>query len=190
MVRVFLLSILLFSWPAAAEHPHADGNAHDHPPAVDVAAGSGAAPTPEAHRAVIVIRGMVCSFCAHGVDKALSALPVLDDSAFGNGVLIDIESQRVTLAFQPGQVIPFSEIHKRIRKAGYDPVRFHLNLEGELRQTDAGWTLQSGEQMFALADGDGGREPGPRRLRAHVEADAVKDLEPGAPVPVVFDAWL
>ena len=37
-------------------------------------------------------------------------------------MLVDIEKQRVLLAFTEGAEVPRAEIKRRIRKAGYDPV--------------------------------------------------------------------
>ena len=52
----------------------------------------------EENQAVVQVNGVVCSFCAYGAEKALSKLDCLDKAEFGNGVLIDIETHRITLA--------------------------------------------------------------------------------------------
>ena len=47
-------------------------------------------------RLVVQVKGIVCSFCAHGVEKNLSRLNFLDKTQFGdNGVLIDINTQQI-----------------------------------------------------------------------------------------------
>jgi copper chaperone CopZ len=86
----------------------------------------------EPHHTVIQVNGVVCSFCAYGAEKSLSKLDGLDRSEFGNGVLVDIHTQRITLAMTPGTEIPIEDIHRRIRKAGYDPVAVYLRIAGTL----------------------------------------------------------
>ena len=77
------------------------------------------------NQAVVQVNGVVCSFCAYGAEKALSQLDCLDQAEFGNGVLIDIDTHRITLAMRPGEEIPFREIYQRIKKAGYDPITLY-----------------------------------------------------------------
>ena len=52
----------------------------------------------EENQAVVQVKGMVCSFCAYGAEKALSTLNCRNQSIFGNGVLVDIDTHRITLA--------------------------------------------------------------------------------------------
>ncbi len=74
----------------------------------------------QANQAVIQVNGIVCSFCAYGTEKNLSKLTFLDKSQFGNnGVLIDIETHRVTLALQPDQQLNLPEVYRAIKKGGY-----------------------------------------------------------------------
>ena len=131
------------SSPATAEGPHSDsqdqvGSKHSTEPSA-LSTGSGRDSllelgSPARDRLIIQVNGIVCSFCAHGLEKGLSKLSDLDESEYGNGVLVDIESQFVTLAFQPDSEFPFAEVHKRIKKAGYDPVRFDFRISGALVQ--------------------------------------------------------
>lgn len=74
------------------------------------------------NQAVIQVNGVVCSFCAYGAEKALSELDCLDKTAFGDGVLIDIDTHRITLVMRTGEQIPIRDIYQRIKKAGYDPI--------------------------------------------------------------------
>jgi hypothetical protein len=112
------------------------------------------------NRVVIQVNGMVCSFCAYGVEKSLSKLKVLDSSQFGgDGVHLDIDHHLVTLALQPGEVLPLEDARKRIRKGGYDPVRFHLRADGALVLEGDAWTLR-GAQNFVLVPGELELSPG------------------------------
>jgi len=78
-------------------------------------------------RVRIDVNGLVCSFCAHGIERSLSKLEALDTTQFGgDGVLVEIDDHRVTLAVKPGARLPLEEVRRRIEKAGYEPVRFHL----------------------------------------------------------------
>ncbi len=89
----------------------------------------------EENQAVVQVNGVVCSFCAYGAEKALSKLDCLDSAEFGNGVLIDIETHRITLAMRPGEKIPIRDIYQRIKKAGYDPITLYVRSQGTLERS-------------------------------------------------------
>lgn len=158
------------SSPATAEGPHSDsqdqvGSKHSTEPSA-LSTGSGRDSllelgSPARDRLIIQVNGIVCSFCAHGLEKGLSKLSDLDESEYGNGVLVDIESQFVTLAFQPDSEFPFAEVHKRIKKAGYDPVRFDFRISGALVQVGSNWEIVGSNtgNRFQLAkdEASGGR---------------------------------
>ena len=84
------------------------------------------------HQAVVQVKGIVCSFCAYGTEKNLAKLPFLDPAKYGNGVLMDIHTNRITLAVQPDQQIDVAGVYNAILKGGYDPVTIHLGLHGEV----------------------------------------------------------
>jgi hypothetical protein len=105
-------------------------------------------------RVVVQVNGMVCSFCAYGVEKSLSKMEMLDHSQFGgDGVHVDIDNHLVTLALKPGEILPLEDARQRIRKGGYDPVRFYLRASGSVEQEGDVWTLE-GAQKFRLAPGE------------------------------------
>ena len=58
------------------------------------------------------VRGMVCSSCKKGVEKALRALPGVES------VVVDLKRDRVTLRYNPRQVDP-RMMAQALRKAGY-----------------------------------------------------------------------
>ena len=110
----------------------------------------------EENQTVVQVNGVVCSFCAYGAEKALSKLDCLDKAEFGNGVLIDIDTHRITLALRPGEKIPLREIYERIKKAGYDPITLYVRSEGTLERSDGRLLLrdtQSG-QVFSIVGGE------------------------------------
>jgi len=41
---------------------------------------------------VVQVNGIVCSFCANGMEKNLSKLKFIDSSRFGDGILVDINN--------------------------------------------------------------------------------------------------
>jgi hypothetical protein len=110
----------------------------------------------EENQTVIQVNGIVCSFCAYGAEKALSKLDCLDKAEFGNGVLVDIDTHRITLALRPGEKIPLREIYQRIRKAGYDPITFYLRSEGRLERSAGKLLLRDGKsgEIFWIIGGE------------------------------------
>ena len=118
---VLLSTVLLAAAPAAA-----DGG-HDH--GADGKATAGPAPEGD-FQAVLSVSGLVCSFCAVGAAKALAKVPGLDANRFNDGVHVDIENQKVTLAFKPGAAIPVAQIRDATLSAGYDPIALHVELAG------------------------------------------------------------
>ncbi len=73
----------------------------------------------EENQTVVQVNGVVCSFCAYGAEKALSKLDCLEKAEFGDVVLIDIETHRITLAMRPVEKITIRDIYKRIKMAWY-----------------------------------------------------------------------
>ncbi|SQH75695.1 conserved exported protein of unknown function [Shewanella benthica] len=102
----------------------------------------------------IQVKGIVCSFCAFGVEKNLSKLPFLDKTQFGqNGVLIDINTQEITLALLADKSVAYADIATAITKGGYDPVSYHGVIEGIIHSSDGKWYLvdQGKEQVYHLS---------------------------------------
>lgn len=61
----------------------------------------------------VIVKGMVCSFCAQGVKKTFEKYPdVLDAS-------VDLETKIVTLQLKEGTTMTDSEIEQAITDAGY-----------------------------------------------------------------------
>ena len=124
MSRIFSIACAL----ALASAPLHVSRADDHRHTAEERAAAHAETEPVApDRVLIDINGLVCSFCAHGIERSLSKLEALDTTQFGgDGVLVDIDAHRVTLALKPGARLPLEEVRRRIENAGYEPVRFHL----------------------------------------------------------------
>ena len=147
----------------------------------------------EPHHTVIQVNGVVCSFCVYGAEKSLSKLDGLDRSEFGKGVLVDIHTQRITLAMTPGTEIPIEDIHRRIRKAGYDPVAVYLRIAGTLESVGGNLLIKDAQsgQLFSLVGADRSRAVGASvDVQARVVDDAFASVSDGAPIPVVVDKWI
>ena len=62
----------------------------------------------------ITVAGMVCSFCAQGIEKRLKAVPGTE------AVTIDLNKRLVEVTARPGATIDTASLRRAIREAGYD----------------------------------------------------------------------
>jgi copper chaperone CopZ len=60
------------------------------------------------------VYGLVCSFCAQGIEKTLRRNPATAD------VLVSLEHQTVAVTTQPGKDIPDDELTQALTDSGYD----------------------------------------------------------------------
>jgi copper chaperone CopZ len=60
------------------------------------------------------VYGLVCGFCAQGIEKTLRKNPATAD------VLVSLESGLVAVATQEGQDIPDADLTKALTDSGYD----------------------------------------------------------------------
>jgi len=86
----------------------------------------------EKDEVVIFVHGIVCSFCSHGVAKKLSKLSFIDNSKFTNGVKVEIEKQKVTIAIKPDENFEINEVFKSIKSGGYEPVVAYQKVDSEI----------------------------------------------------------
>lgn len=81
------------------------------------------------------VHGMVCGFCAQGIEKSLRKHPATQD------VVVSLENKLVVVRTADGQDIPDAQLAKAIKDAGYDlkgvtrTARSMEEIRGELRQT-------------------------------------------------------
>lgn len=61
----------------------------------------------------LTVDGLVCAFCAQGIEQTLRRQPATDD------VFVSLERRLVAVAIKPGQDIPDDALHKALRDAGY-----------------------------------------------------------------------
>jgi hypothetical protein len=71
------------------------------------------------------VKGLVCSFCAHGLTKGIGGLTFTDEKS----IYVDIENQIVKVALNEHyKVIPhLKQTIKLIRDTGYDVDKVYLN---------------------------------------------------------------
>ncbi|MEB3306394.1 MAG: heavy-metal-associated domain-containing protein [Cyanobacteriota bacterium] len=62
----------------------------------------------------ITVSGMVCSFCAQGIEKRVQAIPGTQS------VRIDLSKGLVEVTARPGATIDADSLKRAIRDAGYD----------------------------------------------------------------------
>ena len=150
-------------------------------------------PTPVQIRSdelVIQIDGIVCSFCANGVEKNLSKLTFIDSSRFGNGVLININTGRVTLALAKNIQPDLAGIYQAITEGGYTLNKVYFYLQGILERTNGNYTLQdryTGKRYILHAiptDIPTGKTV---TINAHIDAKSLSALKPGRLAPLMVD---
>ena len=59
------------------------------------------------------VNGLVCAFCAQGIEKKLRKLPATGD------VVVSLEQRLVAVALKDGLDIPDAELRKALTDAGY-----------------------------------------------------------------------
>lgn len=62
------------------------------------------------------VNGMVCSFCAQGIEKRLKALPA------AGPIFIDLRNKVVAVEQRPGQALDAERVASEVREAGYEVV--------------------------------------------------------------------
>lgn len=77
---------------------------------------AGAALAQAASSLKLQVNGMVCSFCAQGIEKRLKALP--DTGA----IFIDLRNKVVAVEPRDGQTLNSERVASEVREAGYDVV--------------------------------------------------------------------
>ena len=60
------------------------------------------------------VNGMVCAFCAQGIEKKMKAMPQTRD------VLVNLDKRIVAVEMKPGQTVSHDKIKQSIADAGYD----------------------------------------------------------------------
>jgi len=108
------------------------------------------------NEAVVEVFGMVCSFCAYGLEKNLSNLDKINSQKYTNGVYVDIDNQYLKIAFQPKSQIDYKKIHSLIVDAGFTPNVIYSIEKNELSQhtIDKTGNMKSMKHMHKHDHGD------------------------------------
>ena len=80
---------------------------------------------------VLEISGLVCSFCAMGLQNKLSKLDHLDKSKYNKGIFIDVKHQYAIIAESENENVDFNKVVKLTTKAGYDVKIIYTNPDGD-----------------------------------------------------------
>ncbi len=67
----------------------------------------------EAQEKTVFVKGMVCAFCAQGIERRFSGEPEIENIA------VDLSNHQVTLRFKPGQRMDDQRIASLLKAAGY-----------------------------------------------------------------------
>lgn len=65
----------------------------------------------------VKVKGMVCAFCAQGIEKKFKAMPEI------SSVKVSLETKNVDLETKEGKDIPDDTLGKIITEAGYDVLK-------------------------------------------------------------------
>ena len=76
------------------------------------------------------MKGLVCSFCAHGLQKGLSKLKFVDKKRYTKGVRTDINHQYVTVGLKKGKTTNVDKAVEVITDAGYEVLKSYTNPSG------------------------------------------------------------
>lgn len=71
----------------------------------------------QAKPVTVQVKGMVCGFCAQGIEKKFKALPETER------VGVSLETKRVDIEIKDGKDIPDQTISKIITDSGYEVVK-------------------------------------------------------------------
>ena len=86
---------------------------------------------------VFQVNGLVCSFCAHGLQKGLSKLKFVDKKRYTKGVHTDINHQYVAVGLKKGKTTNVDKAVEVITDAGYEVLKSYTNPSGsELQVTE------------------------------------------------------
>ena len=83
---------------------------------------------------VFQVNGLVCSFCAHGLQKGLSKLKFVDKKRYTKGVHTDINHQYVAVGLKKGKTTNVDKAVEVITDAGYEVLKSYTNPSGSKLQ--------------------------------------------------------
>ena len=80
---------------------------------------------------VLEVNGLVCSFCAIGLQGGLSSLQHIDKKKYNDGVFVDVKYQYAVIAEAADKDIDIEKAIAMIVKSGYEVKTVFTNRTGE-----------------------------------------------------------
>ncbi|HWH74038.1 MAG TPA: heavy-metal-associated domain-containing protein [Methylibium sp.] len=65
----------------------------------------------------LTVNGMVCAFCAQGIEKKLKAMPATE------AVYVNLADKIVAVQIKDGQTLDIDKVRAEVKDAGYDVVK-------------------------------------------------------------------
>ncbi len=94
------------------------GTAHAQAPAKPAAtAPAASAPAAASTSVKATVNGMVCAFCAQGIEKTLTKMPE------AQAVYVNLDQKLVAVDAKPGKTLDHEKIKKAIVDAGFDVIK-------------------------------------------------------------------
>ena len=84
---------------------------------------------------ILEVSGLVCSFCAVGLQGGLSSLKDVDKKKYIDGVFVDVEYQYAVIAEVVDKDIDIEKAIEMIAKSGYEVKTIFTNRTGEKIET-------------------------------------------------------
>jgi len=84
---------------------------------------------------VLEVSGLVCSFCAIGLQGGLSSLQHIDKKKYNDGVFVDVKYQYAVIAEAADKDIDIEKAIAMIVKSGYEVKTVFTNRTGEKIET-------------------------------------------------------
>ena len=84
---------------------------------------------------VLEVSGLVCSFCAIGLQGGLSSLQHIDKKKYNDGVFVDVKYQYAVIAEVADKDIDIEKAIAMIVKSGYEVKTVFTNRTGEKIET-------------------------------------------------------
>lgn len=84
---------------------------------------------------ILEVNGLVCSFCAVGLQGGLSSLKDVDTKKYTDGVFVDVEYQYAVIAEVVDKDIDIDKAIELIVKSGYEVKTVFTNRTGEKIET-------------------------------------------------------
>ena len=92
---------------------------------------------------ILQVKGLVCSFCAHGLQKGMSKLNFVDKKKYTKGIYTDITHQYVKVGLKKNKKLNIDKALGVIQDAGYEVIKTYLNPSGtELQIKEYGKSLE------------------------------------------------